>query len=410
MSAGRRSAGRSRVRQLYDRVTGAPGELLVTLRRAESHAGHEREVVLLVAKSTVAAVVSWQLANLLGLSAATFAPFSALLVVQSTIYRSVVNSLRLVVSVLAGVLVAGAVGPLLGVQLGSFALLIFAGLLIGQWNRLGSQGSQVPVAAIFAYSYVSSGQSSVLGDIVVTVLLGAAVGVAVNLLIAPPMRYRDAAQAVLEMSRSIREVLADVAVNLRRGVPSTEDAEDWMRRTRNLDQTLSRARSSIEHGVESMRLNPRRLLMSSSDGASFDGYRTTAEALGRAGEQIRSVTYELTFTACDEQRQGDRYGEFLSSYAELLDSAVEAIDVLGRPVNEDGTGYSGLDEHVRRGREIFRRLAEQVEEKELDSPDQWPTYGALITNAERLLEEFDHAQRWGSVPLGSESDRRAAER
>ncbi|MQA12927.1 MAG: hypothetical protein GEV09_01820 [Pseudonocardiaceae bacterium] len=41
--------------------------------------------MLLVVKSTIAAVVSWAVANQLGMSSATFAPFSALLVVQSTV-------------------------------------------------------------------------------------------------------------------------------------------------------------------------------------------------------------------------------------------------------------------------------------------------------------------------------------
>lgn len=398
MPAEQRPSGTGRVRQLSGRVAGAPGRLARTLQRARRHAGHEREVVLLVAKSTVAAVVAWQLANLLGVSAATFAPFSALLVVQSTVYRSVVNSLRLVVAVLAGVLAAGAVGPLLGVHPGSFALLVFAGLLVGQWRRLGAQGMQVPVAAIFAYSYMSSGQPLVLRDIVVTVLIGAGVGVVTNLVLAPSMRYRDAARGMLEMSWSIREVLADVAEGLRGGVPSSEQAEDWLRRTRNLDETLSRARSAIEHGAESVRLNPRRLLSRSPGSPSFAGYRTTAEALGRAAEQVRTVAYELTFTARDEQRQGGRYGRFLRSYGSLLDCAVEALDALGRA---DSGGRQGLDEHVECGRKIFRELAEDVDAKDLDSPDQWPVYGSLITAAQRLLDEFDHAQRWGSVPVSS---------
>lgn len=398
MSEYQRANSTSRATRLHDRVTGAPGNLVTLLCRAKDHGGHEREVVLLVVKSSIAAVVSWALANQLGMSSATFAPFSALLVVQSTVYRSVLNSLRFVAAVLAGVIVAGAVGPLLGQHLGSFALLMLIGLLIGQWNRLGSQGAQVPVAAIFAYSSMSTGQLSMLGDIVLAVLLGAGLGVITNMVLAPPMRYRDAAQGVLEMSQSIREVLTDVAAGLRDGVPSTEDAEDWLRRSRNLDETVSRARSSIEHGAESVQFNPRRLLMSRSATTSFAGYRTAADALSRAAEQVRSVTYELTFTARDERRGVDQYADFLNSYADLLDRAVEATDDLGHPDNEDGTGYSGLDEHVEQGREIFRQLAAQVEDKEFDSPDQWPAYGALITNAQRLLDEFDHAQRCGAVP------------
>lgn len=381
-----------------ERVTGAPGRLVVLLRRAAGHGGYERELVLLITKSTIAAVIAWALANYLALSSATFAPFSALLVVQSTVYRSVVNSARLVAAVLAGVVVAGLVGPVLGTGLVSFAVMLFVGLLIGQWSRLGSQGSQVPVAAIFAYSYVSSGQFPALGQIALTVLLGAGVGVVTNLVLAPSLRHRDAARGVLDMSRSIREVLADMLAGLHDGVPATEAAQDWLRRARNLDRTVARARSSIEHGAESVQLNPRRLLTRSSRATSFDGYRTAADALGRAAEQVRSIAYELTFTARDERRTRDEYADFLTSYGDLLDSALEAVDVLGHPDNKDSTGYAGLDEHVERGRMVFRDLARQVEQKDLDSPDQWPAYGALLTSAQRLLDEFDHAQRWGAVP------------
>jgi hypothetical protein len=63
--------------------------------RAVRHPGRERDTVLLRVKSVAAIVAAWSLASwLLPRSVTTFAPFTTLLALQGTVYRTVWQSLR----------------------------------------------------------------------------------------------------------------------------------------------------------------------------------------------------------------------------------------------------------------------------------------------------------------------------
>ncbi|MEV8398410.1 hypothetical protein [Streptomyces niveus] len=65
------------------------------LRRARDGAGDERRSLLLTAKSVVAATVAWMLAYyLLDARSPAFAPFSAVLLMHVTIYRSLAQAPR----------------------------------------------------------------------------------------------------------------------------------------------------------------------------------------------------------------------------------------------------------------------------------------------------------------------------
>src|ERR687898_2507587 len=77
--------------------------------------------VLQLAKTFLAALTAWIIAaNLLDLPQPFLAPWSALLVVHATVYRTFSRGLRQVVAAIVAVLLAAAVGQLLG--LGTLAI------------------------------------------------------------------------------------------------------------------------------------------------------------------------------------------------------------------------------------------------------------------------------------------------
>ncbi|WP_235445370.1 aromatic acid exporter family protein [Streptomyces sioyaensis] len=84
-------------------------------RRALKSAGHGRYAVLLIAKSTLAATIAWVISyEFLHAKSPAFAPFSAVLIMQVTVYQSMVQALRYVSAVTAGVAVQGVLGFLAG--------------------------------------------------------------------------------------------------------------------------------------------------------------------------------------------------------------------------------------------------------------------------------------------------------
>ena len=125
--------------------------------RALGSDGYERHTALLVGKSTLAATIAWVISYpLLNAQSPAFAPFSAVLIMQVTIYQTLVQSLRYVGAVAAGVAVQIALGFLVGPEAVTFALVALVALVIGRWPALGAQGGQVPTAAFFAFATYTS--------------------------------------------------------------------------------------------------------------------------------------------------------------------------------------------------------------------------------------------------------------
>ncbi|WP_326809021.1 aromatic acid exporter family protein [Streptomyces sp. NBC_01775] len=381
----------------------APQRIRDSLGRARSGPGPERDTALLLLKSGAAGVLAWGLAQyVIASPQPTYAPFTALLVVQSTAYRSLMQSFRYVLAVVLGVVAAGLVGPLLGENAGAFAVMLAITLVLGRWQRLGSQGLQVSVAGVFAYNALLGTRESMLWEIIMMALLGAGVGIGISMFVLPPLRYRTAASGVEEVSNATQTLLKDMADGLDDGLPDSETAEDWLHRARQLDDTLASAREAVEHGAESVVLNPRRLLHPRSVPRSFAGYRTLMESLGRAGEQIRSIAYGL-LRVREQDPSVCPSADFLRAYGELLATLSRAAGLIGslqesmEEAEEGAKGEDPLIDTLERGREQHRRLADEAEGA------AWPSHGVLLTDADRLLVEFGHAHEQGATqPLCEE--------
>lgn len=348
--------------------------------------------MLLVLKSVIVGVVAWTLAEYVVASPQpTYAPFTALLIVQSTVYRSLLQSVQYVGAVVIGVFGAGVVEPVVGENIAAFAVMLFVSLLVGRWHRLGSQGLQVAVAGVFAYHAMAGAQLSMLWQIITMVLLGAGVALVVNLLLLPPVRYRTATEGLGELSLAIRTLLQDMSDGLSEGLPERDTVADWLRRARELDRSVSKARYAIEVGAESLVYNPRRLVRRKhTTSASFVGYRTLVEALSRAGEQIRSICYGLLRTY-DSQGLNSPDNDFLCPYAQLLGAVAETASEIGEANDEDNE-CNPFHRTLDQGRQRHKELTEHVR-----NTSAWPSHTALLTDADRLLEEFSYAHVQGAV-------------
>ncbi|MGD9483876.1 aromatic acid exporter family protein [Streptomyces sp. TRM70308] len=367
------------------------------LRRAAGSAAHERHTVLVVGKSTLAAVIAWAIASqLLHAQSPAFAPFSAVLMMQVTVYQSVVQALRYVGAVVAGVALQGVLGFLAGPDLMTFALVALVALTIGRWRPLGTQGSQVATAAFFAFSsYITAASTAdrltALGQIIVLVLVGCGVGVAVNLLVFPPMRYRSAEYGVRNLARSVCDLLSDVYPALREERELDEERTGrWRRRATALSGTVTQAYSAVETARESLWYNPRRLLHRHRAKETFSGYQAVVEALERVCSQLVSLTRSLDQWHDREESTG--YGDFLHGYGDLL-ACLAAISRQLSELDEDRLAAQSraLDGAAEEAQEVWRRLAETTERSPLPVDDLARPYGVMLVEAARLTEEFQYA-------------------
>ncbi|MGW7079734.1 hypothetical protein [Streptomyces sp. NPDC054866] len=363
--------------------------------RAFGYAGPERDTLLLIGKSTLAATLAWVVSfSVLDAQSPAFAPFSAVMIMYVTVYQSVLQSLRYVGAVAAGVAVQAALGFLAGPDLLTFVLVAVIALSIGRSRMLGVQGPQVATAAFFAFSTYSSTTDNLtrvtqLGQIVLLVLIGCAIGTAVNVLILPPLRYRSAEHSVRILARALHELTAQMHPALRDGAPQEDTITRWRERAAQTDQLISQARAGLNTAKESVHYNPRRLLRRHRGPFTFGGYETVLNALERTLYQLASLTRSL-----DQWRQEEKdydYRHFLARYAVFLEAISEIALALS---TLDETHLNGqaqqLAELTRDAQARRREVADEAEAQLLPLADPSRPYGVLVVEATRLMEEVQY--------------------
>ncbi|MFR9674937.1 FUSC family protein [Streptomyces sp. TR06-5] len=366
------------------------------VHRAVGADGHERHTVLMVVKSALAAVVAWWIAHrLMAAGSPSFAPFSAVLIMQVTVYQSMIQTLRYIGAVSAGVAVQGVLGYLVGPDLLTFALVAVIALVIGRWRALGSQGSQVATAAFFAFStYIaatSSGERwSRLGEIVLLVLVGCGVGVLVNTLVAPPLRHRSAESGVHTLAHSLCNLVGDMYPALREGQLQEERTTQWRRRASQLRPIAEQAQSAVSTAWESTYYNPRKLLNRHRE-IRFDGYHAVVDALERVAYQVGSMTRSF-----DQAREDDtdvsaqrvflrHYGDLLAALAHIADLFAQVDE---RRIEEQSRELCSAAEDAQREK---RELTRSAEEADLPLSDPSRPYGILLAEAVRLTDELQYS-------------------
>lgn len=142
-------------------------------------------IVVQTVRSTVAAVLSYAVAVwLLPNPAPLTAPLTALLVVQVTLYTTVTTGIRRVVSVVAGVLIAVGFAELIGLTWWSLGLIILASLVIGHFIRVDEFVAEVAISAMLILAVPAPSGEAL--DRILETLVGAIVGVLLNVVVPPP--------------------------------------------------------------------------------------------------------------------------------------------------------------------------------------------------------------------------------
>ena len=266
----------------------------VDLRRLVRWRGEGSPLGLRTAKTTLAAVISWELAlrltlgpvvaqdrahaqrqahrlRLPGLQPPVLAPLTALLVTQLTLVKTITGSFQRVASVTAGVLLALLVADVLGLHWWSIGLVIFVSLALGQVLKLGPHRVEVPISALLVMTL--GGTTGVARTRVLETLIGAGVGVVVNAVLVPPVYIRPAGEAIYELADDMARVLEGAAADLREGW-SGEDAYERLLEARELDGEVGEAREAVGRAEDSLRLTPRRRLVGDPSDELREGMTT----------------------------------------------------------------------------------------------------------------------------------------
>lgn len=355
------------------------------LRTAWSRRGPERETAVAVVKTISATLVSYALAIWpLDSQVAVFAPFAALFTVQATIYRSVSHAIRYLAAVIVGVVAAGIIGATLGQTFWTLAFLIVVTVLVGQWRGFAGYGLQIAIVGLFAFAVGGGDEPGFLLDLMLTVLVGALTGLGVNLVLAPQVRFHDAAEAVADVSTAVENLLIDIAERLR-GDDPLEHADSWRTRSRDLAGLVDRVHSDLDLGEEAVRFNPRRFAMRPPPFASS---RATIIRISAVVDHTESIARALLYANRSDGAGLDEgfLARFLPSFGNLLEPVAHAVAAFGHRAAGQG---DGLDEYVNNAYRHHRELVRFVSTSQPEDSLMLADCGSMLLETERLLSELD---------------------
>jgi uncharacterized membrane protein YgaE (UPF0421/DUF939 family) len=350
-----------------------------------------RLVGMRVVKTALAAALAWALAVHLGRPEPFLAPLGAILCVQVTVQQTLVRGLQQAVAVVVAVVLGIGFSHLFGLHAWSLGLLIFLALLLGGLLRFGAQASTIATSALLVLA-LGGGYGWVRVE---DTALGAGVGVAVNLAVAPPLYVRGAGEALAAVAEDAGRLLARMAEELQ-GEWDRERSLAWLTWARRLDDDLRAAREAVTRGEESLRFNPR----GRGRREAIARQRQGLLALEHVVTQLRGVARAIS-DAVEEAQAHDRPPLRLHPLVrELLAQAGEGLSAFARLL-ADPTTVPADRERLRQAlaaagetrRRAFRELPR--------SGSDWHLYGSLFADLRRMLREIDPERGPHSLAVSS---------
>ena len=370
-----------------------------------------RKPGLRTAKTTLAAVLSFAVAQqLLTSPQPVLAPLTALLVVQLTMYETLASGLQRVVSVVTGVLIAVGFATWVGLTWWSLGLVVAASLVIGRLLHLGDHLLEVPISAMLVLA-VGGAEGPAL-DRVYETLIGAAVGVAVNLVIAAPLYVQPASDAITELTERMATFLRQLAEQLGAGW-SRESADRMLNEARRLGDEVDHAERTLARAQDSARFNPR----VAQAREALPRLRTGLTGLEVTYVTIRNLCRSLldrTYFVPSEEAETVYDAQVRSVLAQVLQAAADAVghvSVVTSGAEAQDAARREVDQRLLELHSHRDRLAELLHEESRADRAVWQQHGALLADFDRMRIEIEAAVRppeqvWRPPPV-IESQRRA---
>ncbi|CAN5272389.1 aromatic acid exporter family protein [soil metagenome] len=271
---------------------------------------------LQVVKTSVAAIAAWFACVLLLQGAPPlFGVIAAILVVQPSVNQSFGKALERCVGVIIGVVLAYFIGVIFGQASWVILLAVIVSLLVGWALRLGPTSSvQIPISAMLVLS-LGAATPGYAVDRILETLIGAILGVAVNLLIVPPVALQPVHEAVARLGNEVAGILDSVARELSQPT-SAADRTEAMVEARLLTPMRAKAAAALSAGEESLKYNPRRSV-----------HRNLLE---RDGQLLTMLTILVTRVTGMARGVYDHYDD------ELLDEPIvgEIVAEMGRAAHD----------------------------------------------------------------------------
>ncbi len=358
-----------------------------------------RSAAVRAVRLTGAAVAAFLVADLVGLDdpPPIIAALTALIVVQVTLTGTLVSGLQRVLSVLAGVLIALGFVSVVGLSWWSLGLLVGASIVVGQLLRLGPQLVEAPISAMLVLGVGYAGGAEMVAlERVLETLVGAAVGLAVNLVVPPAVASRFAGQALQRLADEIAGLLDAAAVEIPKGL-HPDVAGRWLEDARRLNRHVPRVDRALAHAEESAQLNLRALTKRDRGLGLRDGLEAlehcsvTVRSLFRAVYDASVHTLDAGPTEADRQRRQ----QLRRTQGELVGKIGVAVRAFGTMLGAEVDGRNPEPEEARLSTALWALRAARADATELllrtshEAASEWDLNSDLAQAVDRLLIELD---------------------
>lgn len=332
----------------------------------------ERTPLLQVVKSAVATIIAWLLADwLFDGPPPVFAAIAALLVVQPSVNQSLTRAIERSIGVIAGVAVATGLGIVLGdanwvILLAMLVAFVFAWLL----KMTPGTANQVAISAILVLA-LGGGSADYAIERIVETLIGAVIGIIVNLLIVPPVAVGPATDAVRALGDELARSLQRLAHALE--TPRTPaQLHELLVEVRLLTPMREKAEQALDDAAESLTLNPRRT-------------RHRAD-LAAARDRLDTFRPIVTQTIGMTRAFADRYDEQLPNEP-VVRAIAEQLHRAAHDVRLAGAEPAGQPD----ARDAVPALTAPLVVK-TPSSDHWVLFGSLLEDLRRIHESLGEVE------------------
>ncbi|MEW2083259.1 aromatic acid exporter family protein [Streptomyces sp. NPDC005283] len=390
------------------RVLASPAPVVDLVRR------RREPVVVRTLRSTAAAVLAYLAALWLsGNAQPLLAPLTAVLVVQVTLYATLTLGVRRIASVVAGVLIAVGFADAVGLTWWSLGLLVLVCLSLGHLLHLAPWVEEVAVTGMLVLG-VGGQRTEAVGRVIET-LIGAAVGVLLNAVVAPPVYVEPAGEAIKDLAARLRLLLLRIGDELVHAA-SARHVAAWLDEARRLDHQTADVDAALARAEESLRLNPR--------GRPALGARLVLrgglDAMEHCAVGLRSLCRSFADLAELRTDENPLYsGEVAAELRHLFGHLADAADRFGRLVTAEVaaiTAGGAVPAAAQLRQELARALAQAragrdraaaLLRSESDrDPEVWELHGALLALTERLMNELDIDRRLRASPTADRPEAR----
>jgi hypothetical protein len=347
-----------------------------------------------ILRLTAAAVVSYLLTLAMTNGAIDLTgPLTALLVMQASAYSTLKTGTVRVGAVLAGVLVAILLSLWIGLTWWSLGAAIAASLVLAKIFRLGEQAIEAPISAMLILGVTSPDVAAETR--VLNTLIGAGVGIAVNLIYPPALQTRRAGRAIIDVAEATAAPLDAAGAALTEGPIGREQVQDWLDRVRAAVRRLTSASETVASLKDSRRFNPRALATTDIEPVLASGLST----LESSQLAIRALFVVLLAEVPTDDRPDDPYGEELRrAFAVVLHDVADCIRAFGSLVlaeveEREEEAERSLDESLEILRETQAILSELIMVNVQENKSSWLLRGSILAAVEHVLNQLNLEDR-----------------